>query len=350
MRTTRAFTLIELLVVVSIIALLIAILLPTLGQARRAAVTVKCLTNVRSLQIAQELYANDRRGELVDAGLPHGGVGNEAGSWINTLQEYHETPLLRRSPADRSVHWPVESGGQGVPVPPTTNVYRRTSYGINNYLTSYAPFTAWRNRNVIPRPASTVQFLMMTETGEYAGSDHPHVEGWWIRGINPEFIPAPRVPQRADRQARRADAVVREQGQLGLPRRPRRHAAVRRCVHRPRQQQVRPRAGVLTREFASRAADALRKPSTRRAVSRVGSTRFRVQAAPGGRTSRNGMHTGLSSEGEITMKKILATAAFASLVLPASVALASPEEDVNFRVNARRAHHHRRARRREVRP
>lgn len=189
MRTTRAFTLIELLVVVSIIALLIAILLPTLGQARRAAVTVKCLSNVRSLQISQELYANDRKGELVDAGLPHGGVGNEAGSWINTLQEYHETPLLRRSPADRSVHWPEEEGGRGVPVPPTTDVFRRTSYGINNYLTSYAPFTAWRNRNVIPRPASTVQFLLMTETGEYAGSDHPHIEGWWIRGINPDFVP-----------------------------------------------------------------------------------------------------------------------------------------------------------------
>ena len=189
MRTTRAFTLIELLVVVAIIALLIAILLPTLGQARRSAITVKCLANVRSLQISQELYANDRRGELVDAGLPHGGVGNEAGSWINTLQEYHETPLLRRSPADRSVHWPTDEGGQGVPVPPTTDVFRRTSYGINNYLTSYAPFIAWRNRDVIPRPASTVQFLLMTETGEYAGSDHPHIEGWWIRGIREEFIP-----------------------------------------------------------------------------------------------------------------------------------------------------------------
>ena len=53
-----AFTLIELLVVISIIALLIGILLPALGSARRAAQDTLSLTNIRSLTQAMALYAN----------------------------------------------------------------------------------------------------------------------------------------------------------------------------------------------------------------------------------------------------------------------------------------------------
>ncbi|HAI10290.1 MAG TPA: hypothetical protein DCM28_01210 [Phycisphaerales bacterium] len=60
----HGFTLIELLVVISIIALLIAILLPSLAAARESAYLTRCANNLRQVGLTLHLYANDSHGYL----------------------------------------------------------------------------------------------------------------------------------------------------------------------------------------------------------------------------------------------------------------------------------------------
>ena len=60
-KSPPAFTLIKLLVVISIISLLLAILLPALGRARKSVRKVVCLTNVRRLSISMRLYLDASR-------------------------------------------------------------------------------------------------------------------------------------------------------------------------------------------------------------------------------------------------------------------------------------------------
>ena len=59
MRISRGFTLIELLVVVSVIALLISILLPSLAGARQQAKATVCLANLKRIGLQNSLYVND---------------------------------------------------------------------------------------------------------------------------------------------------------------------------------------------------------------------------------------------------------------------------------------------------
>lgn len=207
---TRAFTLIEILVVIAVIALLVGILLPALGGARRAAQSVKCLSNTRQLTTAHTLYINDFEGRFIDAGLDHGGLGDLGKAWPFTLREYASGPLVLRSPLDRSRFWPESDGGihPGLPFttaasllsdddpsndPASASLARWTSYGLNNYVTTskHPPASIMRQKSydalhLIPRPHATVHFLPMTtgdndpitSSGTFARADHVHAEDW----------------------------------------------------------------------------------------------------------------------------------------------------------------------------
>lgn len=63
--TRGAFTLLELLVVIAIIAILAALVLPALGRAKGSALSAYCMNNLRQLQQAWLLYADEHNGRLV---------------------------------------------------------------------------------------------------------------------------------------------------------------------------------------------------------------------------------------------------------------------------------------------
>lgn len=86
-----AFTLVELLVVISIIAVLMAMLLPALKKARESAIDISCRTHLRSFGLAASMYAGDHNGKLM-AGNGSGSGPTYLGPWHQCLATYVGAP------------------------------------------------------------------------------------------------------------------------------------------------------------------------------------------------------------------------------------------------------------------
>lgn len=96
-KRSSAFTLIELLVVISIIAILIAILLPALALARQAADATVCLSNERQLVLAFIMYSQENLGAGVPCSSPYTGYTTSSTSSATHAQyisQFWMTPLL----------------------------------------------------------------------------------------------------------------------------------------------------------------------------------------------------------------------------------------------------------------
>ena len=81
----RAFTLVELLVVLSILAVLIAMLMPAIGQAREVSKRIVCASNLRQIGVAFGSYLADTKGAYPTSGYAN---GTPHWSWDAALHRY----------------------------------------------------------------------------------------------------------------------------------------------------------------------------------------------------------------------------------------------------------------------
>jgi prepilin-type N-terminal cleavage/methylation domain-containing protein/prepilin-type processing-associated H-X9-DG protein len=162
------FTLIELLVVIAIIAILAALLLPALARAKGKAVSASCISNLRQIGIAMNMYAEDNGGWLPTT--THGGSTNA--SWIYQLAgQLANVDRIRLCPAD--------------PRREERLTAHAASYTLNEYtavdLTD--PFgralESYRKLDTLRNPTLTITTFEISDAiGVSVMNDHTHSRQW----------------------------------------------------------------------------------------------------------------------------------------------------------------------------
>ncbi len=165
------FTLIELLVVISIIALLLALLMPSLEKAREQGRQVVCLANLKDLTLAWMMYADDNDGKIVNG---EAGDAPRVRVDAETQRTYTEVPwAFETDPATSSYDQRQEiENGALFSYTKDTKVYRCPG-GKANHMRTYSianplngePFNNtnaiyWvKNKSLVRRPHERIIFI-----------------------------------------------------------------------------------------------------------------------------------------------------------------------------------------------
>jgi prepilin-type N-terminal cleavage/methylation domain-containing protein/prepilin-type processing-associated H-X9-DG protein len=177
------FTLIELLVVISIIALLISILLPALGAARKSARNAQCHSNLHQWGILTAAYASDSR----DFFWPHDNTFDLSPT-TNRSRNYYQNYARRiyLSGVSDKV-WYRGGSINGCPdhvdtIQSGLNTYKHWSYGVNYFLSyNYAKSFPKKVSSVI-KQAQTLWIMDMAwdasnpPVGYYYGANASTIE------------------------------------------------------------------------------------------------------------------------------------------------------------------------------
>jgi prepilin-type N-terminal cleavage/methylation domain-containing protein/prepilin-type processing-associated H-X9-DG protein len=154
----RGFTLIELLTVIAIIGILAAIIIPTVGKVRETARATKCISNLRQIGAAQQLYAADNKGKFT----PIFGTNGENITWLERIKSY----LSSRGNNDVNNLDAIINCPDRTPIVSTANDGTDTpSYGINAYMNN----SNWSYRVASVRaPSRTILAADRTDTDGWA--------------------------------------------------------------------------------------------------------------------------------------------------------------------------------------